>query len=134
MLRVILTNSPILCEAIVRTLSLEEKEDTPLATVYQKGGTIFLLLRVAFSDDALSWISETFLPDRLYIVHTGYALDVVHEVGDIIVPHTIMTYDSALEKNDITEKNRDAFISGARFLTLFDEQKDYYVEDYGLTV
>jgi hypothetical protein len=45
-----------------------------------------------------------------------------------------MTYDPVLEKSEITEENRDTFMGSTRFLTLFDEQKDYYVEDYGLTV
>jgi hypothetical protein len=134
MLRVIALTSPILCDAFVRILSLEEKDKTPIATVYQRGSTIALLLRIPLSHDAIAWIVEAFLPDRLYVPHIGYALDVVHEVWDVIVPHTIMTYDPVLEKSEITEENRDTFMGSTRFLTLFDEQKDYYVEDYGLTV
>jgi hypothetical protein len=58
----------------------------------------------------IAWITETFLPDRIYVPYTGYSLDVVHEVGDIVVPHTIMTYDPMLEKSEITEENRDTFM------------------------
>jgi hypothetical protein len=80
MLRVIALTSPILCDAFVRILSLEEKDKTPIATVYQRGSTIALLLRIPLSHDTIAWIVETFLPDRLYVPHVGYALDVVHEV------------------------------------------------------
>ena len=58
----------------------------------------------------------------------------MHEMGDVIVPNVFLSYDSTLEKVEITKANRDTLIKNPRFLTTFDEQKDYYVEDYGLSV
>jgi hypothetical protein len=134
MLRVIASTSPLLRDACISTLSLEQKEESPIATVYQKGNTIFLLLSSSISHDMTQWIADTFLPDRLYLPYTGYSVDVVHEIGDIIIPHTYLSYDATLEKTDLTQDNRDSFMMDARFVSTLEEGKDYYVEDYGLSI
>lgn len=58
----------------------------------------------------------------------------MHEIGDVIAPNVFLSYDSAIERSEITEENHDTIASNPRFLEIFDEQKDYYVEDYGLSV
>ena len=81
------------------------------------------------SDDG-EIIAETFLPERLYLPFATESIDVVHEIGDIIVPNVFIPYDQHLEETMITRDNRDTFGKNARFLEIFDEQKDYYVEDF----
>ena len=52
----------------------------------------------------------------------------------MIVPNVFLSYDTSLSDTDITRDNRDILAKEPRFLTTFDEQKDYYVEDFGLSV
>ena len=50
------------------------------------------------------------------------------------MPNVFFSYDPALEGIEVTGKNRDTLIDAPVFLTHLEEQKDYYVEDYGLSV
>ncbi len=50
------------------------------------------------------------------------------------MPNVFFSYDSALDSTEVTGVNRDALIDAPVFLTHLEEQKDYYVEDYGLSV
>lgn len=134
MLRLIATHDPLLEEKYIETLGLEKKEPTPLGNVYQKWGWILVALYRPLSSEDGATLAETFLPDRLYLPYAGESLDVVHEIGDVIAPNVFLSYDSAIERSEITEENHDTIASNPRFLEIFDEQKDYYVEDYGLSV
>ena len=58
----------------------------------------------------------------------------MHETGDVIVPNVFLPYDAELPEREITKENRDHLAKWPRFLSTFDEQKDYYVEDFGLSV
>lgn len=58
----------------------------------------------------------------------------IHEVGDIVVPNVFLWYSSRLEKTDVNKDNRDSFIEKKLFIENFSEQKDYYVEDFGLSL
>lgn len=82
----------------------------------------------------MTWIAESFLPDRVYLPYFGYSVDVMHEIGDVIVPNVFLSYDALLKDREITKENRDTLAENPRFLEVFDEQKDYYVEDFGLSV
>jgi len=42
--------------------------------------------------------------------------------------------DARLIESEVDEKNRDAFLEDAKFLESYTLQKDYFVEDYGLSV
>ena len=50
------------------------------------------------------------------------------------MPNVFFSYDPKLDMTDMTEENRDTLIDSPIFLTHLEEQKDYYVEDYGLSV
>lgn len=52
----------------------------------------------------------------------------------MIVPNVFLPYEKALSNTEITKANRDTLIRDPRFLDTFSEQKDYYVEDFGLSV
>ena len=134
MLRVIASSDLRMRDAFIALLGLEKKEDTSFATVYQKSGYIFLALKNPLKSSDGEIIAETFLPERLYLPFATESIDVVHEIGDIIVPNVFIPYDQHLEETMITRDNRDTFGKNARFLEIFDEQKDYYVEDFWLSI
>jgi hypothetical protein len=56
----------------------------------------------------------------------------MHEIGDVILPNVFIPYTTQKEAD--TNTDEIVGISGARFLEIYNEQKDYYVEDYGLSV
>jgi hypothetical protein len=121
-------------DAFVRTLSLEKLEESAIATVYRRQDWMFIFLHVELSSDVTEWIAATYLPGRVYFPAFGYSIDMVHEIGDIIVPNVFFQYEKSVTETEITRDNRDQLVEVPRFLTIFDEQKDYYVEDYGLSV
>jgi hypothetical protein len=45
-----------------------------------------------------------------------------------------LNYDDRISQSELTEDNRDRFLGTAKFLEIYNEQKDYYVEDYGLSI
>ncbi len=52
----------------------------------------------------------------------------------MIVPNVFLSHDGSLDKKEITKENRDTLPKNPRFIETFIEQKDYYVEDFGLSV
>lgn len=58
----------------------------------------------------------------------------IHEVGDIVVPNVFLEYQKKLEEFEIGKENRDSFVGKQVFIENFSEQKDYYVEDFGLSL
>jgi hypothetical protein len=58
----------------------------------------------------------------------------VHEETDVVLPNVFLTYNPVIENVDFNEKNRDGYLGQAEFLEIYNEQKDYYVEDFGLSV
>lgn len=134
MLRVLASSDSTLRDALVSALSLEKKEDTPHVVTYRRGEWIFVFFARTILPEDMTWIAESFLPDRVYLPYFGYSVDVVHEIGDVIVPNVFLSYDKSLDEEEITKENRDTIPQNPRFLEIFDEQKDYYVEDFGLSV
>jgi hypothetical protein len=45
-----------------------------------------------------------------------------------------MRCDERVGKSDVNAENRDRYLGETKFLEIYREQKDYYVEDYGLSV
>lgn len=134
MLRVLASSDSTLRDALVSTLSLEKKEDTSHVVTYRKWEWIFVYFAHPITPEDMTWIAESFFPDRVYLPYFGYSIDVMHEIGDVIVPNVFLSYDLSLKDSDITKENRDTFSKNPRFLEIFAEQKDYYVEDFGLSV
>lgn len=134
MISVICTNDVRVRDGFANALSLEKIEDTPTKIMYQKGKWVLIFFRGDFSKDDLDWITSSYIPDRIYLPYFGASIDVVHEVGDIIVPNVFFSYNPKIESTDISEENRDSLIEWVQFLTHLEEQKDYYVEDFGLSV
>ncbi len=134
MLSVLASSDTSLRDAFGKILAFEHVEDTPFASVFRKANRIFITFNTPITDDHVSWIASEFLPDRLYLPFVSYAIDMVHEVGDVVVPNVFFSYDSRLKSAQLDENNRDSFIENPKFLTSFLEQKDYYVEDFGLSL
>lgn len=134
MISVICTNDVRVRDGFANALSLEKIEDTSTKIMYQKGKWVLIFFRGNFSPSDLDWITSSYIPDRIYLPYFGTSIDVVHEVGDIIVPNVFFTYNPKIESIEISEENRDSLIEWVQFLTHLEEQKDYYVEDFGLSV
>lgn len=61
-------------------------------------------------------------------------MDLQHEVGDIILPNVFFRFNDEILDVEVTKENADILCQKPTFLEIFDEQKDYYVEDFGLSV
>lgn len=58
----------------------------------------------------------------------------MHEVWDVIMPNVFMSYDPQVSLIDPDSEEVHTPDVWAKFLDIYNEQKDYYVEDYGLSV
>lgn len=134
MISVICTNDTLVRDAFANALSLEKMDDTPQKTIYQRAKWILIFFKWEFVQEDLEWIVSSYIPDRLYIPYFGTSIDLVHETWDVVVPNVFFSYDLALDTLEVTGANRDTLIDVPVFLTHLEEQKDYYVEDYGLSV
>ena len=134
MLSVLCSSDASVRDTFANILSLEKIDDTPIAIVYRREKWIFTFLKTPLTEDHVHWIASSFLPDRLYFPYLGYSIDAIHEVGDVIVPNVFFSYNRSLPDIEVTETNRDRLIENPRFLESLTEQKDYYVEDFGLSI
>ena len=134
MLRIIFTRNPIIRDTCVASLSLGRNPTEASADfiVYQKGDWILIFSKEYDIDVTLPTILDNWDPDRIYLPYLGRSVDMMHEIGDVILPNVFIPYAQQIETD--TEEDEITGISGARFLEIYDEQKDYYVEDYGLSV
>lgn len=133
MIRLIYTQDPDMRDGFCRVLSLEKKETTDTHTQYQHGEWLLVYSAISL-DSMLPRLLELYDPDRLFLPYFGRSVDMMHEIGDIILPNVFLTFDPKVIEVDFDEKNRDAFLGEARFLDIYTEQKDYYVEDFWLSV
>lgn len=93
MLRIIFTKNPIIRDTCVASLGLL-RNPTELSTdflVYQKTDWILIFSRVHDIDVILSTILENWYPDRIYLPYLGRSVDMMHEIGDIILPNVFIS-------------------------------------------
>ena len=133
MLRIIFTRNPVIRDTCVASLTLGRNptEASPDFIVYQKGDWILIFSKEFDIDIVLPTILDNWDPDRIYLPYLGRSVDMMHEIGDVILPNVFIPYVS---QNETNEETGISGISEARFLEIYNEQKDYYVEDYGLSV
>jgi hypothetical protein len=133
MLRIIFTRNPIVRDTCVASLSLGRNPTEASADfiVYQKGDWILIFSKEFDIDITLPTILDNWDPDRIYLPYLGRSVDMMHEIGDVILPNVFIPYT---QQNETDTEDGITGISGARFLEIYNEQKDYYVEDYGLSV
>jgi hypothetical protein len=126
MLRIIFTKNPIVRDTCVASLSLGRNPTEASADfiVYQKADWILIFSKEFDIDIILPTILDNWDPDRIYLPYLGRSVDMMHEIWDVILPNVFFTYSANQWVDDM----------GARFLEIYREQKDYYVEDYWLSV
>ena len=136
MLRIIFTKNPILRDTLVNSLALSRNmtEVSESFQVYQKWEWILIFSREIDIDIALPTILDNWDPDRLYLPYIGRSVDMMHEVWDVIMPNVFMSYDPQVSLIDPDSEEVHTPDVWAKFLDIYNEQKDYYVEDYGLSV
>lgn len=136
MLRIIFSRNPILRDTLVNSLALSRNmtEVSESFQVYQKWEWILVFSREIDIDIALPIILDNWDPDRLYLPYIGRSVDMMHEVWDVIMPNVFMSYDPQVSLIDPDSEEVHTPDVWAKFLDIYNEQKDYYVEDYGLSV
>ena len=134
MLKVIATESRLCIDTIISLYSPERLESNHMVDAFRKGKTVYLFLKKPPSLEMVTWIASEYLPERLYFFYLGYSIDMIHEVWDVIVANVFLKYSPNLENVEITKENRDSFIEEKVFIENFHEQKDYYVEDFWLSL
>ncbi len=134
MLRIIFTRNPVIRDTCVASLALGRNptEASLDFIVYQKGDWILIFSKEFDIDIVLPTILDNWDPDRIYLPYLGRSVDMMHEIGDVILPNVFIPYAKSADTS--TDEDEIIGISGARFLEIYNEQKDYYVEDYGLSV
>ncbi len=135
MLRIIFTKNPIIRDICVASLSLS-RNPTELSEdflVYQKADWILIFSRQHEIDIILPTILDNWDPDRIYLPYLGRSVDMMHEIWDIILPNVFIPYTEESSSGSDSE-DRITGVAGARFLEIYSEQKDYYIEDYGLSI
>ena len=136
MLRVIFTKNSQIRDTVISSLNLS-KNPTQVSVdfqVYQKNDWILIFSTSLDVDVVLPTILENWDPDRLYMLYFWRSVDMVHEIGDVILPNVFMNYVDGVATLDTESENPELPQISAKFLDIYNEQKDYYVEDYGLSV
>lgn len=139
MLRAIFTLDLNLRDQLIASLWLERNktEISEDFVIYQKQDWLLMFSRENDIDICLPIILELWNPDILYIPHLWRSVDMIHEIGDVILPNVFLSYtvdDAPIPENASEDDEFDPHIGEARFLSTYNEQKDYYVEDYGLSI
>jgi hypothetical protein len=135
MISLILHHDPIVRDAFVRVLSLEKKiQDESGNTLYQHGKWLYLALAKPIAEIDITELIANYQPENIYLPSFGRSIDMVHEETDIVLPNVFLTYNSMIESAELDEANRDSFLGQAEFLEIYREQKDYYIEDFGLSI
>jgi hypothetical protein len=136
MLRIVFTRNTIIRDVAIATLQLS-KNPTQVSVdfqVYQKADWIVIYSSAYDIDFVLPIILENWDPDRVYLPYIGRSVDMMHEIGDVIMPNVFMSYNPQVASLDPDSEEVNLPDISAKFLDIYQEQKDYYVEDYGLSV
>jgi len=136
MLRALVTADPILRDALISRLSLKKNihtESSEGVIFYQKEAWI-----VAYHPTSLSIaeaeICQEYAPERVYVLFSGRSIDADHEIGDVILPNVFFECSPDIQTTEIDATNRDSFCGKPVFLEIFEDQRDYYVENFGLSI
>lgn len=132
MIRSLIIRDDSLISALITGLNLEKITENSLGIFYKKWG--WIVVHGHKEAEIQEFLITEFAVDTLYFVRLGRSIDTEHEIGDIILPNIFFEYDKTLDEKQVTEENRDSFISHPQFLEIFEKQKDYYIEDFGLSV
>lgn len=135
MLSAIIVDTPELRDTFANTLHLEKKpSENPRMHVYKRAHWILIFAEWVDVTEVVDWAIADYNPEKIYLPFFALSIDLTHEIGDVVLPNVFFHYDDRLSDITLDEENRDQFLGQAEFLEIYDEQKDYYVEDYGLSV
>lgn len=136
MLRIIFTKNPIVRDTCVSVLALARNptEISPDFLIYQKWDWILVYSREMDIDIILPTILENWDPDRIYLPYIGRSIDMTHEIGDVILPNVFMSYDEQVALIDPDSDRVHIPKINAKFLEIYTQQNDYYVEDFWLSI
>lgn len=135
MITAILITKSALRDVLVSFVSgVRETNSTDQAIFYQKNNFIFAFSETISTEELFQTTIEEYQPEKIFIAETGRSIDVDHEIGDIILPNVFLEFNEKILTTEITNENRDSLMGKAEFLEIFDEQKDYFVEDFGLSI
>lgn len=130
----LLVQNPALRDALVNVFGATKYYESHGITFYQKQGYILAFSLTHTVRDLFKYSRDEYSPERIFFVIPSRSIDTEHEIGDIILPNVFLSYNKALNTTVVTEKNRDLLMGKAHFFEIFTEQKDYYVENYGLSL
>lgn len=131
---VILTN-PTIRDAIVSlSAGIRQTHEENNIIFYQKNSLIFAFSQIATVDEIYQKAVEEYQSEEVFIIEAGRSVDTEHEIGDVILPSVFFDFNPAILETEINKENQDKFITNPKFLEIFDEHKDYFVEYFGLTI
>ncbi len=134
MLNIVYTARAELRDAFIKKLSLTERETSRVGiSFYQNGNWILAFADMPIAQVALI-LEEEYQMQDFFVADLGWTIDMDHELGDIILPNVFLSYNPLIAMSEITAENRDQLLGKAQFLEFYEEQKDYYVENFGLSI
>ena len=135
MIILILTYEARLRDSLIEFLQLEKDthNTTPVRKVYRKGSWICAYIEEWCTLQNIEEVCTLFAPELLILPFFGFSVSSQHHVGDIIVPHTLLTYNPLIQEKDFTREHHNTLLGEATFLDIWD-QKDYHIENYGLSL
>ena len=135
MLTLILVQNPLFRDAIVSLSSgIKQTHSSEKISFYQRGNLIFAFSNEISLLDLYNFANAEYQPERIFIAEIWRSIDTEHEIGDIILPNVFLDFDKKILETELHKENQDAFMWNAKFLEIFDEHTDYYVENFGLTI
>lgn len=135
MITVFITRDKRLCEAINNELSLERDEsDIGGRRIYHGKGFSLILLDQEITPQDIAWVNNAYMPDTLVIPFIGFSVNSQHQTGDIVFPNVFLMYNPLIQMKKFTKDQHHTLLGEGIFLEQFHEQRDYQVEDFGLSV
>lgn len=131
---VLIQNKNLRDTLISLSSSMKQVHSNEKIAFYQKWNVIFAFSEELSLLDLYNFSNAEYKPDKIFMVDLGRSIDTEHEIWDIILPNTFLDFNAKILEQEINESNRDDFLWNAKFLEIFDEHKDYYVENYGLSI
>lgn len=135
MLISLLFRNESLRDAIVSmTSGVRQHSDSDDMIFYQKGSYTFGFSSTLWWWEMFDHMLREYQPEKIFLVDVARSVDMTHEIGDIILPNVFFHYNPQIAEVELSRDNRDSLMGSAEFLEVFEEQKDYYVEDFGLSI
>lgn len=135
MLTAIILTDANLRDALVSFVSgIKQTHENQDVIFYQKNTFIFAFSSKLSHREIFEKVLHEFQPEKVFFAEIGRSIDVDHEIGDVILPNIFFEFNKKLVEIELDATNRDAIIKNPQFLEIFEEQKDYYVEDFGLSI